>query len=89
MLTPTDYRLTRVTLRPKLFLAGVFHRPLGVAGLRGVLTCALGTGLHVPYPDMITSALQAQTADLAPVGGGYVCNDTTHDNVLDGLTVRA
>lgn len=38
---------------------------------------------------MIAAALQAQSAYLASVGWGHVGNDTTHDDILDRLTVGA
>ena len=35
------------------------------------------------------ATLQAQTSHLASVGGGNIGNDTTHNNILDGMAVRA
>ena len=48
----------------------------------------LGTGLMVPYLDIIAATLQTQTAHLTSVGRSHVGNDATHHNVLDGMAVR-
>ena len=61
---------------PKLFFSCWLH-----------LALTLRTGVHVPFPDIVAAALQAQTACLTPVRWGYVGNDATHDNILDGLAV--
>ena len=62
---------------PKLFLSSFFHFSL-----------ASRTGLSIPYPDVIATALQAQTPHLAPVGWSDIGNDTTHNNVLYSMAVR-
>ena len=63
---------------PKLFLSSFYHFSL-----------ASRTGLAIPYSDVITTTLQAQTPHLAPVGWSDIGNDTTHNNVLDSMAVRA
>ena len=45
--------------------------------------------MHIPNPDVVAAALQAQTANLATVGRGHVGYDATHHDVLDGLAVGA
>lgn len=45
--------------------------------------------MFIPYSDSVTATLQAQTANLASVRWGYISYDTTDDDVLDTLTVRA
>ena len=62
---------------PKLLFASFFHFAL-----------TLGAGLHVPYTDILAAALQTQPTHLASIGRSHVGNDTTHHDVLDGLTVR-
>ena len=63
---------------PKLLFARIFHFAL-----------TLGAGLHVPYTDVIAATLQTQTSHLASIRWCHVGYDTTHHNVLDGLTVWA
>ncbi len=65
-------------LRPELFFAGIFHFSL-----------AFWTGVLVPKVDVIAATLQAETADLAAIGGGDIGYDTTNDEVLNGLAVGA
>ena len=65
-------------LCPKIFFASILHFAL-----------TLRTGLHIPNPDVIAATLQAQTTYLASVGRGYISNDTTYHDVLDGMAVRA
>ena len=63
---------------PKLLFACIFHFAL-----------TLRTGLHIPDTDVIAATLQAQTAHLTSERWGYVCNDTTHHKVLDGMAMIA
>jgi len=49
----------------------------------------LRAGFHVPYPDMVAAALQAQPPYLTPVGRGDIGYDASHDDILNGLAVRA
>ncbi len=65
-------------LRPELFFAGIFHFSL-----------AFWTGVLVPEADVIAATLQAETADLAAIGGGDIGYDTSHDDVLHRLAVGA
>ena len=62
---------------PELLFSRIFHLPL-----------AFGTGSLVPDTDVVAATLQAQSPHLASVGRGYVSNDPTHDDVLDGLAIR-
>ena len=87
---------------PKLFFACWLHLTLTFDLWSNVLTLGrvdasitllslartFRTGVHVPFPDIVAAALQAQTACLIPVRWGNIGNDATHDNILDGLAVR-
>jgi len=64
-------------LRPELFLASRLH-----------LALTLWTGMFIPQSDVITAALQTQTANLTSIGRCHVGNDATYHDVLDGLAVR-
>ena len=44
--------------------------------------------MHIPGPDLIAAALEAQPSYLTPVGWSHISNDTPYDDVLDGLAVR-
>jgi len=63
---------------PKFLFASILHFAL-----------TLRTGPHVPDTDVIAAALQAQATHLASVRGCDVGNDTTHNDILDSMTVRA
>lgn len=52
------------------------------------LLSPFGTGIHVPDVYLITAALQAQTAYLAPIRGCNIGDDATHDDIQNRLTVR-
>ena len=45
--------------------------------------------MPVPYPDAVAATVQAQTAHLASVRRSHVGYDAAHDDILDGLAVRA
>jgi hypothetical protein len=62
---------------PKLFLSSFYHFSL-----------ASRTGLAIPYSDVITTTLQAQTPDLAPVGWSDIGNNTAHYYILNSMAVR-
>ena len=64
-------------LRPELFLASRLH-----------LALTPWTGMFIPQSDVITAALQTQTANLTSIGRCHVGNDATYHDVLDGLAVR-
>ena len=66
-----------ICLCPKLLFACIFH-----------FAPTLRTGLHVPNTDIIAATLQAQAAHLASVRWCHVGDDTTNDNVLDGMAIR-
>ena len=70
--------LKKSALCPEFLFPGFFHFSL-----------ALGTGLLVPYTDVITATLQTEATYLASVRRSHIGNDTTHHNVLDSLAVRA
>ena len=63
--------------RPELLLARFLHPAL-----------ALGTCSLIPDTYLVTAALQAQSAHLAPVGWCDIGDDATHDDVLNRLAVR-
>lgn len=65
-----------VLLSPELFFARIFHRSL-----------TLRTGLHVPDTDTIAATLQTQAPHLTPIRRSDIGNDTTHDDILDGLAI--
>jgi len=74
---PIESRGGHTVSCPELFISSFFHFSL-----------ASRTGLSIPYPDVIATALQAQTPHLAPVGWSDIGNDTTHNNVLYSMAVR-
>ena len=61
-------------LRPELFLASRLH-----------LALTLWTGMFIPQSDVITAALQTQTAYLASVGWSDIGDNAAHDDVLNRL----
>ena len=63
-------------LRPEFFLACGFH-----------LALAFGTGAPIPNADVVAAAVEAESADLAPVGWRHIGNDASDHDVLDGLAV--
>lgn len=65
-------------LRPEFFLFGGLH-----------FSGTAWAGVFVPNPDVAATAFQAQSAGFATEGGGYVGNDATDNNVLDGMAVGA
>ena len=65
-----------VLLSPELFFARIFHRAL-----------TLRTGSHVPDTDTIATTLQTEAPHLTPIRRSHISNDTTHDDILDGLTI--
>ena len=66
----------KLILRPKLFLASLFH-----------LTLALGTGMPIPHSDFVAAALQTEPPHFAPIGRCHIGNNPTHHDVLDALAV--
>ena len=67
-----------MSLRPELFFARFFH-----------LALTFRTGVLIPYPDVIATAVQAQTTYLTSVRWSHIGNNATDDDVLDGLAIRA
>ena len=63
---------------PKLFLTSFFH-----------LSLAPRTCSHVPDAYLITATLEAEASDFAPVGGCYIGDDASYDDVLNSPAVRA
>ena len=65
-------------LSPEFLFASIRHLPL-----------TLRAGSTVPDTDPVTTALQAQTANLASEGWSHIGNDATHHYVLDAFAVGA
>ena len=63
-------------LCPKLLLACKLHH-----------STAFWTCFLVPYTDALTATMQAEPANLASKRWGYIGNDATHHQMLDGLAV--
>ena len=63
-------------LCPEVFFACVFH-----------LALTLGTGLHIPYPDIAAATLQAQAACLASERRSDIGDDASYYYVLNAATV--
>ena len=89
-------------LRPELLFSSWFHIALtldlrlSVLSLGRVdasitllsLTRTLGTGFHIPYPDVIAATVQAEATDLASIRWGYIGYDAANYDVLYRLAVR-
>ena len=65
-------------LRPESFLFGGFH-----------FSGTAGAGVFVPDSDVAATTFQAESAGFATEGRGYVGDDATDNDVLDGMAVGA
>ena len=64
--------------RPELFFACWFHKAI-----------AFGTGVTIPNADVVAATVEAEPADLAPIGWCHIGDDASDNNILDGLAVWA